>query len=500
VAIPYSVFDNSSFQDNLAALLEQASTESIKRFAARTNKAGSFAFESRDTVDPSLITQMLMTLLEVNGRRIFPPLLRKRVRDDVCWTDGAEKPWRRCPYWLVLRVGLQRHLCTIHGGEEGKAHYKFLLCFVLARLIDDALDHLSPDLLAFLKAKLTRRLAKLELDRDGASSGVRPVYELMFATLEPFFHKMTKKASEHIEVVWNDFKKTIRRPIPFLPRYAEQCHLILSLPNSGLYLQQVLSWCLHKDSGAQSFVPHRPPIEFDSSMATTKNFTAFADRCYSLSELEIEIGGNYFASPASTTSHKNRCMKLAMKIDTYLNAVSNTYDSNPEQKSIMILTVMELWISMDQCAAELFNLLTEYNPGIPPEILDVLQLPDFTDMLRLQQIEEYLRARYTKCNFSRRTIFDDPVKGCFAERYFDESEDSQRLQELHHSIETVAEFALKRKEQEWQELSVEFENLGKMIAESTCLYTTDDIRVFGHKIFSRGRSMRLVSIAALLRR
>ena len=70
VAIPYSVFDNPSFQDPLASFLEQASTESIKRFAAHTNKAGSFAFESRDTVDPSLITQMLMTLLEANGFRV----------------------------------------------------------------------------------------------------------------------------------------------------------------------------------------------------------------------------------------------------------------------------------------------------------------------------------------------------------------------------------------------------------------------------------------------
>lgn len=38
--------------------------------------------EIRNTLDPALITQMLRTLLEVDGRRTFPPLLRKRVRDD----------------------------------------------------------------------------------------------------------------------------------------------------------------------------------------------------------------------------------------------------------------------------------------------------------------------------------------------------------------------------------------------------------------------------------
>jgi hypothetical protein len=477
VAIPYSVFDNTSFQENLAALLEQASTESIKRFAARTNKAGSFTFESRDTVDPSFITQMLMTLLEANGRRVFPRLLRKRVRDDVCWTDGAEKPWRRCAYWLVLRVGIQRHLCTIHGGEKGKVHYKVLLCFVLAHLIDAALDHLSPDLLAFLKAKLTRRLVKLEVDRDKASPSVRPVYELIFATFRSSFHKIIKKASEHIEMVWNDFKKTIRRPIQLLPRRADQGHMILKLPNSGLYLQQVLSWCQQMESGAQPFAPYHLPVEFDISVAATKNFRAFANHCFSLSELEKEIGGSHFVAPNSINNYENLCTKLARKIDTYVNTVSNAYDSNPEQKGIMLLTVMELWMSMDRCATKLFDLLMEYNPGIPPETLDVLQLSHFADMVRLQQIQEYLSDRHTKCNFSHRTIFDDPVKGCIAERSFDESKDSQRLQELYQSIETSAEFARKRKEEQWQNLSAEFEDLEKMIAESTCLYTTDDIRI-----------------------
>jgi hypothetical protein len=477
VAIPYSVFDNSSFQDNLASFLEQASTESIKRFAAHTNKAGSFAFESRDTVDPSLITQMLMTLLEANGYRIFPPLLRKRVRDDVCWTDGAEKPWRRCAYWLVLRVGLQRRLYTIHGGEAGRAHYKFLLCLVLARLIDDAIDHLSPDLLAFLKAKLTRRLVKLEVDKDRVSSDFRSVYEVMLATLGPLFHKTIKKASERIGVVWNDFKKTIRRSIQLLPRYADQGHLILTLDQSGPHLQQVLSLGLHRDSVPQPFAPYRLPVKFDISVAATDNFRVFANRYFSLSELETEIEKNYFAAPVSITNHEERCMILASEIDAYLNAVSDSYDSNPEQKSFMLLTIMELWMWMDRCATKLFNLLMAYNPGIPAEILDVLQLPHFADMVRLQEIEDYLRGRYSLCNFSCRTIFDDPVKGCFAERYFDESQDSRRLQELHQSIETAAEFGRKRKEEEWEELSAKFEELETMIAQSTCLFTTDGIRV-----------------------
>lgn len=104
VVIPAETFGDSRFQSQLAIFLEQASVESIKQFAAVALKAGADAYESRDTVDSSLVTQMLMALLEANGRRIFPTKLRKHVRDDVCWND-SEKPWKRSPLWLVIRVG-----------------------------------------------------------------------------------------------------------------------------------------------------------------------------------------------------------------------------------------------------------------------------------------------------------------------------------------------------------------------------------------------------------
>ncbi|EOD45616.1 hypothetical protein UCRNP2_7664 [Neofusicoccum parvum UCRNP2] len=89
VAVPYTILADESFQDSLTAFLEQCSTESIKRFAARANKAGSLAIETRDTVDPAMISSLLMTLLEVHGRRVFGPVLRKRIRDNVCWGDGT---------------------------------------------------------------------------------------------------------------------------------------------------------------------------------------------------------------------------------------------------------------------------------------------------------------------------------------------------------------------------------------------------------------------------
>lgn len=67
VAMPLTTFHDPEFQNNLADFLQQASTESITHFVARASKEGSTVVEPRDTVGPSIICQMLMTLIEAVG-------------------------------------------------------------------------------------------------------------------------------------------------------------------------------------------------------------------------------------------------------------------------------------------------------------------------------------------------------------------------------------------------------------------------------------------------
>lgn len=479
VAVPISEFNKPSFQTELAIFLDKASTESIKRFAARTNKAGSFAFESRDSVDPSIITQFLMTLLEVNGARAFPALLRKRVRDDVCW-DGAENPWRRSAFWLILRVAVQRHLSTVLGSEAGRVRYKFIMCLVLARLLDVSLSHLSLELLVHVKAKLCRRLVKLEVEKERASAKLRLVYEEMCETLQPIFLRSTIMTMERLDYDWARFKKSIERPVLTLPRRADQRHLYLTLPNSGKYIQDILTVPLHQQSGLQYVAAYELAHDYDVSAAVTKLGTTFANRYFSLSKMESNIERNLHAKLESNNYSEKRCTDIAGKIEKYLNTVAGAYDFNPEQKSVMLLNVMELWISLDETAVKLFPLLSDYNPGLSPEILDVLQLSSFPEMCRLQNIRTYLQKRKAVCNGSHMTIFNDPVKECFADRYYKESKDSVRLAQLHHGIEAAAEQTRARKEGEWQEKCLEYDNLVRKIADTSCLYITDQFQVKFH--------------------
>ena len=134
VTVRSEVFIDPNFREHVARFLEQASIEHVKDFAATTLKAGSNAFESRDTANPALVGQLLMALLEANGQAHFSKTTRKRVRDDVYWGDGAKNPWRRCPTWLVLRVGIQRALCLLLGGEDGTLHYKIFIAYFVAKL------------------------------------------------------------------------------------------------------------------------------------------------------------------------------------------------------------------------------------------------------------------------------------------------------------------------------------------------------------------------------
>jgi hypothetical protein len=472
VAIKHTQFSDHSFQENIAGFLEKASSECIKRFGAHVYKAGSATFENRDTADPSLITGMFMTLLEANGHRISPKLLQKRVRDDVCWAQGGQKPWRRSAFWLVLRVGIERNLRDSYGDEEGRVHYKILLCLVISRLLDDARGSITPERLMLLRAKLCRRLAKLEVDKERSAFTVRPVYDLLLETFGPLFRKTVDRANKYVEILWDDFKRRTLRRIEYLPRRAHDSDLTLSLPNSEAYLAEVIKY--HKLRSRRQ--PASTQRTTAHPMPTKSTFTAFAERYYQLTELESGATITLVPLESAALDPKAACLDLAQKLILYLHTVSNTYECSPELQSIMLFHAMKLWVSMDIFATQAFPLLKEFNPSMAPDLLDVLHLASFTDLVQLQQIQQYLAERWETCGRTHRTIFDDPVReDCFAPRYVDgTSEDAKSLQELLLRVRTTGEEKRKKKEEEWQRLSTEFEALQRRISQIPCLFSADE--------------------------
>jgi hypothetical protein len=456
--MPLEEFLNPSFQESLATLLEKADMESLKRFEARATKAKASVVETRDTTNPTLVTHMLMSILEAIGSAATVPRIRKRVRDDVN-IRKAELPWRRLPFWLVLRVATQRHLHLALGDKAGRACYKFLIATILAELLDDCAGQLAPELTVMLKAKLCRRLAKLEMEKTVAPG----IHEQLFRSHGPNLKTIIKNAAKLVELAWENFMRTTIRPVPTLPARADEQSLYLSLPNSGKYLRNILNLPL---SQQQDHISLEVPRLGDGTIEQVRDFT---DLYFNLAKLESEIKMQPLPPYWSATNHQACCEENADTMINLFTAVGRAYDSNPEQMSTFILTLFGLWVRMDECAVKACPLLLDYHPAFSPELLDVLHLPMLSDMQRLQDIQKYLLDRCRGCR-SQKTIFSEPGKNCFATEYLDRS---TKLRVLRQQIENDSNRSREEKTYEWERACEEYAKHSEGISSGTCVCSFD---------------------------
>ncbi|KAH7403218.1 hypothetical protein BKA64DRAFT_443813 [Cadophora sp. MPI-SDFR-AT-0126] len=506
VAIPLSTFQDINFQEQVATFLERTSLESIKCFGVQAQKAGTSAYESRQTVNPTAITELLMTILSGHGRREFPTLTRKRVRDEASYSPGGDTPWRRCPLWLALRVAIQRHLCLTVDSYFGRHLYKILICLVHSQLLDDCplIDSIgqtyqkSFELSEHLKTKLCRRILKLQNEKDQYNTEQKGKFQRLFSGVEQIFKISIESAKARIETAFEKFKGP-KCSVEKLHHKAQWHALSLTLKNSGPYLGGLM--------GVTGLRNPPPPLSFslpeDYQFASASKTRAhiFNNRYVQLSIVEEEAIGNALSMQLSPLRNpeiprNERIDNISSRILKYLDDVHDAYEGIPEQQSIMLLNVMDLWREMDLCATESYPLLKDYAPGFPMEILDVLHLARRRDMLRLQKIRDHLRARHADATHVDLTIFANPQEHCFAVRYYNESPDSRALQHLHQAIEAKGNRMREEKERELRSRRLRFEALKKQEAEIT--KCNDTLRMFGtivieEHISSKCNKCRLVN-------
>ena len=473
VCITSEVFTDPSFQEHIARFLEQASIEHVKDFAATTLKAGSNAFESRDTANPALIGQLLMALLEANGHAHASMITRKRVRDDVCWDDGAKNPWRRSPTWLVLRVGIERALCLLLGGENGIFHYKLFIAHFLARLCEEMseTESIQTEYLAHARAKLARRLAKLQLRINAAPHKPPETIGKMFSSFEKAFNMAFEASNSRLTTRWASIRQSLQKRIPRLPTRADEGSLVLSLAYSRQHLQE-----LCRNPFAYQQLSHNASLVSNlTSYPTIKHGPEEKELDVNLYlyltkfESEVERRNTSIMPSVALPATQQKCSALAVTIQEYQQNALHAYNSNPEQLSTMILTILELWICLDTMALQLFPLLSQYETGIRAELFHVLQLSRRSDLSRLRAVERYLQNRHQAANHALPSIFSDPSKTCFAVRYF---ERCTKMHELFRTITLEADRERELKKIEWETKNAEYESLLKRAAQKTCLYYT----------------------------
>ncbi len=471
VAVTPEIFTDSSFQDNVARFLEQASIEQIKEFAATTSKAGSNAFESRDTASPALIGQLLMAFLEANGQAHASKSTRKRVRDDVCWDDGAENPWRRSPTWLVLRVGMQRALCLLLDGDSGTLHYKAFIAYVVAGLCEEMseAEAIRVEYLAHTRTKLARRISKMQAKKETASPVLSANIDEMLSRFEKEFVKILEGANGRLNAEWAIIRQRSQKRVARFPIRADESSLVLSLAHSGEHLEQLCRNTLTHHQSLRSASSASYLTIYSTNTKRHEGNDLDVNYYWALAEFESEVelrSGRVLPLLAEPATHE-KCSLLASAIQEYQQNALFAYNSDPEQLSLMILIILELWTSLDSMALQLFPLLSEYETGISSEILHVLQLSRLSDLRRLRAVEHHLQVRHRSANHVLPSVFGDPSKTCFEVRYFDQN---TTMQDLFRKITLEGDRKRELKKIEWEAKSAEYESLLKQAAEKTCLY------------------------------
>ena len=145
---------------------------------------------------------------------------------------------------------------------------------------------------------------------------------------------------------------------------------------------------------------------------------------------------------------ENTCVALNTLIKAYHQEARVTYQGNPEAISVMVLTIIDLWIACDKAACRLYELLKLYDHEIAPSLLWSLLLPLKSQLSRISNIESYLQSRANQIQKDFVSPFRDfGHRSSFAVRYFDQSPQHQQL------LIKIEEEAQQRKDDKARELA-----------------------------------------------
>lgn len=466
VKISASEFQTTSFRSVFETFLSQAHGEHLVEMDEEARKAGTNISEIRETSKPDVITKLLMPILEAIGSQANVSPIRKRIRDDVSYANALH-PWRRLPFWLVLRIHCRRQLGVLLGDVEGRICYKFLMCMLLTSTLRNVHKSIPIELAITLRSKICRRLKKLEDEQKEANGNVRPLYDLLFQMCSTIIEREITSATTHIESTVDDYKRDSLLKLPELYKDSTLTDRTLTLHNSKDRIEEALSKSVNASSKEQTKA--LSPIE----KFAYKSLIQQIDTMHSWLHLESQVRDEL----SSQTILDEACIiSRASTLAKFVPEITSSYSSDPLQKSQALLVVFEHWMIIDQSIIEKIPLCTEYQPIFPVDMLNVLQLPLLQDMKRLQILQAYLKKRHEQARQTS-TIFGPVTSDCFAFVFL---KSCPELQQYLVQIETASNTIRERKRSEWQENCRHYDELTSIIGtvRRHCAeeYDEDEIR------------------------
>jgi Protein of unknown function (DUF3638)/Protein of unknown function (DUF3645) len=456
ISLSIETFEKPAFQVTMAHTLAKMSHQPAVETMPKARKAGQMHDEDRDTTHPHIVTELFMGFLRSVGEPVDVYRLWKNTREEVMWLD-SRLPWRRSPMWLLLRVAMQlifsrlSALSTLSGEL-----YKTFMVFLMSRVLELSHQHAFPsDLMYAMNAKLARRL--LKLDSSVNEPGLSFVQNVMRKTnqlIHARWSNIMKQAGPRYDLsnlAYLDFGQDVFNTLPALNKYI---NLMAKRENNKSYVAFQPGFALVK------YQAEELPTPLDSS---TTDYMA-----YNLRAFETWVALDLRQWLKVHKSNTSTCGKLDDLIQSYHCVAHLFYFGNPEATSMMLLTILELWIACDESATHVCELLKDYDPGIPQELLQSLALPFKCQMERLLHIENFLNRRRARARFRAVCIFQDfGLESCFSVRYFHQSPEHRKLLE---KIESRATEARHEKCNELRRKKEEYESLMQHYDQSECEY------------------------------
>ena len=443
IQVPVDIFMDECFLRELSSFLVQMDVD-ILDSTPTASKAGSVVHEVRETVHPKYISGLLVGTLRGFGQPAVVDRITKRVGDEVLW-DKAFKPWRRSPLWLALRVALQSSMRLDNI-------YKPFILYFHAYLLRQCLHQDFPsELLYVMRAKMARRLSKL--------GPVVPQH------LYEFVHASAKDTEALLSKRWIAFQSI--RPIgsTLQPGTLDFiADIRISLNSSYAYLTKIRSvsydrpQILFKPQGSRFF----SGLNF-SQISNGRLASAITEGQHiAIVEFESFVEKNLESWVATSANNKKSLSTMASCIQQYYAGVKDLYRDNAEDNSVMILTIMDLWVAMDILAIHQCPLLKQYSPEIPTKFLHDLLLHRSSTINRALRIEDYLRRRHTEA-LQVPSIFSNNIDdSCFSVKFFQTSQD---LNHLYKEIKAHAHQARENKRAELSTLNRQSQSLSRQAAE-----------------------------------
>ena len=419
IQVPVNTFMNERFLRQLSSFLVQMDVDHLDS-TPTISKAGSVVKEVRESVHPRYISELLVGILRGCGQPAIVDRITKRIGDEVLWND-AYRPWRRSPLWLNLRVSLQTSL-------RASNLYKPFMLFYHAHLLRSCVRRDFPSELLFaMRVKMARRLSKL-------GRAVSPhIYE--------FVHDIAKRTEALLLKRWTAFQSvgSISPTLqPVALDFAVDAHI--SLDKSYNYLSKVLG------SSSRGFPQARFAPSRGQRLNNVHDFAQFAngrlaqaiamDQRIATADFELSVENGLLSWVVGSINSDDSPDVIASCIQQYFASARDLYRTSAEDNSIMILTIMDLWVALDTFATQQCPLLKQYSPEIPSDFLHSLLLHRSSSLKRALHIEEHLRRRYEEARDAT-SIFSNSINdSCFALKYF---RTSDHLQCLYDEIVTHAQ-------------------------------------------------------------